>query len=132
VLRATEVAHNLAQQILAYDHTYFIVLVSCNSFELALSTELADVISRAGGFNILELAHNYEKNFGYKTTFKGIHVDDTGDDNQFYHPYAFVGINGLAPGMGFERLRSNQGFYTTTGDQPYAEMFVNLRWNKVL
>ena len=81
------------------------MLVSCNAFELSLSSELGEVLMRAGAFNILELVHNYDKNFGKKTTYKGLKNDGTQENNQFYHPYAFVGINGLAPGMGLEQLR---------------------------
>lgn len=31
--------------------------------------------------------------------------------------------------MGYERLRANQGFYLHTSDYPFAELWVNLRYN---
>jgi hypothetical protein len=46
-----------------------------------------------------------------------------------YHPLAFIGIPGLSPGMAFEMLRPNQGFYKHLGDQPYADLRVLLRFN---
>jgi hypothetical protein len=48
----------------------------------------------------------------------------------FYHPYAFIGIPGLAPGKGFEALRANWGFLLSVGSYAYAELRVRFRYNR--
>ena len=48
-----------------------------------------------------------------------------------HHPYAFIGIPGLSPGMGYEVLRSNQGFYLHTSNYPFADILVRLRYNSL-
>jgi len=48
----------------------------------------------------------------------------------FYHPYAFIGIPGLAPGKGFEALRANWGFHLSVGSYAYAELRVRFRYNR--
>jgi hypothetical protein len=58
-------------------------------------------------------------------------TNQTYTQHNLYHPYSFIGIPGLPPGHGFEKLRSNQGFYLTTANQPFAEMVVRLRWNRL-
>ena len=79
------------------------------------------------------MTNHYSSRFGNLTTFLNIY-----DKNQvrqprtnLYHPYAFVGIPGLSAGMGFERLRSNQGFYLNATIYPYADLTVRLRYNSL-
>jgi hypothetical protein len=52
--------------------------------------------------------------------------------HNLYHPYVFVGIPGLSPGMGFEVMRPNQGFYKSLANQPYAELRIILRFSSLL
>jgi hypothetical protein len=74
------------------------------------------VLADCGALNILEFANHYSARFGNSTTYWGIFEKQKYKQHNLYHPYVFVGIPGLSPGMGFERLRSNQGFYLTTAN----------------
>ena len=76
---------------------------------------------------------NYFSTFhGNKTTFNNWFGQDMFPKHNLYHPYAFVGIPGLSPGMGFEIMRSNQGYYLSLANQPYAEMRIILRYSSLL
>lgn len=88
------------------------------SFRLDLrdNRELGDVLGHCGALNILEFANHFSPRFGNSTTYRGLFDKEIYPKHNLYHPYAFVGIPGLSPGMGFERLRSNQGFYMTLAD----------------
>lgn len=119
----------MARRIKMYDMNYFIVVISQYSWEEQFSKELGEVLGGCGAFNILEFANHFAPRFGNGTTYLGLFEKDNWPRHNKYHPYAFVGIPGLSPGLGFEKLRSNQGFYLTTANQPYAELKVRLRWN---
>ena len=85
-----------------------------------------------GAFNIAEISKHFSPRFGNKTTFDDIYNDNRFTKTNEYHPYAFVGIPGLSPGMGYEMLRSNQGFYLhTETTYPYADLKVRLRYNSL-
>lgn len=80
----------------------------------------------------MEFTNHYSPRFGNKTYVRGVGDTDPFIHTNFGHPYAFVGIPGLPPGKGFERLRSNQGFYLSRGTVPYAELKVKLRYNNLI
>ena len=121
----------MAQRIRAYNYNYFIVVVSQHSWELQFSKELGEALLHCGALNIAEMAAHFSPRFGNRTTFQDIYNNSRMTRTNEYHPYAFVGIPGLSPGMGFERLRANQGFYLHTGNYPFAELLVNLRYNSL-
>lgn len=50
----------------------------------------------------MEFSHQYSQKFGSKTTFYNFSDSDPLEKNNFYHPYAFIGIPGLPPGKGYE------------------------------
>jgi hypothetical protein len=64
--------------------------------------ELGDVIMSCGGFAIGEFMNHYSARFGKKTAVRYINDTDPFLHTNFYHPYAFIGIPGLAPGKAFE------------------------------
>jgi hypothetical protein len=43
-----------------------------------------------------------------------------------------MGIPGLPIGKGFENLRTNQGFFLSTGNVPYADLKIKLRFNNLI
>ncbi|CDW74032.1 UNKNOWN [Stylonychia lemnae] len=127
-----QVSHNLARKIKEYDNKYFIVLVSQNAWELRFSKELGEALMQCGALNIMEFTNHFSAVFGEKTHVRGLHDSDPLVNSNFYHPYAFIGIPGLPPGMGFESLRSNQGFHMSIGTFAYAELRVRLRFNRLI
>ncbi|TNV82359.1 hypothetical protein FGO68_gene16422 [Halteria grandinella] len=123
-----EAAHRLAKRIKMYDSNYFIIIVSQNAWENNFSKELGNVLMNCGAFVVEEFINHYSTRFGQKTTYR--HINDTNPltFTNFYHPYAFIGIPGLAPGRAQEILRSNVGFHLQKGNYPPAELRVRLRY----
>ena len=105
------------------------MVVSQYAWEPYFSLELGEALMHCGALNIAEMATHFSPRFGNKTTFEDFYSKSRFTRTNMYHPYAFVGIPGLSPGQGFERLRANQGFYLHDGDYPYADLFINLRYN---
>ena len=62
-----------------------------------------------GALNIMEMMNHFSPRFGNLTTFFNIYDNEQvrKPKTNLYHPYVFVGIPGLSPGMGFEKLRAN-------------------------
>ncbi len=114
----------MAQKILSYNSSYFIVIISGNAWELYFSQELGNAIMGCGGLNIMEFANHYSVHFGEKTRHRNLTDTDPFTHTNFYHPYAFVGIPGLPKGKGFESLRQNAGFFLNVGTVPPAEVTV--------
>jgi hypothetical protein len=59
----------------------------------------------------MEFTNFFSAFHGNKTTFHDWFDKSLFPRHNLYHPYAFIGIPGLSPGMGFEMLRPNQGYY---------------------
>ena len=83
-----------------------------------------------GALSIAELNNHFSPRYGNKTVAEDIYRNSKEIRTNEYHPYAFVGIPGLSPGMGYEMLRSNQGFYLhNETTYPYADLKVRVRYN---
>lgn len=76
--------------------------------------------------------NHYSPRFGQKTTFRQMNDTDAMVHTNFYHPYAFIGIPGLAPGRAMEMLRPNIGFHLARGNFPSAELRVRLRFQPLV
>lgn len=101
------VSNEMARKIKEYGYNYFVVIVSNYSWEQFFSKELAEVLQNCGAMNILEFSSHFSPKYGNKTTDYGIFDSALFPKNNLYHPYAFIGIPGLSPGMAFELLRPN-------------------------
>jgi hypothetical protein len=99
----------MAKTIKKFSKNYdcFIIIVSSIVWEPFFSQELGELISNAGGLQIMEFTHFFSAGHGNKTTFHDWFRTDRFPKHNLYHPYAFVGIPGLSPGMAFEKLRPN-------------------------
>ena len=124
-------AKEMAQRIRAYDYNYFIVVLSQYSWEVQFSKELGEALLHCGAFNVAEMTGLFSPRYGNKTTFEDVYNTSRFTRTNEHHPYAFVGIPGLSPGMGYERLRANQGFYLHTSNYPFADLLVRLRYNSL-
>ena len=123
----------MATTIRKYDYNYFVVVVSQYQWEQQFSKELGEALMHCGALNAMEMTNHFSPRFGNMTTFLNIYDKQQVRQprTNLYHPYAFVGIPGLSAGMGFERLRANQGFYLNAAIYPYADLTVRLRYNSL-
>lgn len=64
--------------------------------------ELGEVLMSCGGFAMKEWVHHFSSRFGQKTAVKNVNDTNPFLFTNFYHPFAFIGIPGLAPGKAFE------------------------------
>ena len=101
------ISRTMAEKIREYDYNYFIVVLSNYAWEPFFSKELGEALHHCGALNIAEMTYHFSPRFGNGTTFEDIYNKSKYTRTNKYHPYAFVGIPGLSPGQGYERLRSN-------------------------
>lgn len=90
------------------------------------------MLENCGAFQIMEFTNHFSKHFGNKTTYHNWFENNMFRKHNLMHPYAFIGIPGLSPGMGFEIMRPNQGFYRSLANMPYADLKVVLRFSTLL
>jgi hypothetical protein len=98
-------------------------------WEFDFSVEFGDQLQRYGGFYIKEFQYQYSRRFSEHTRRRHLEFEDIAELNNFYHPFAFIGIKGLSPGMAYESIRSNQGYFLEVSPQPQAELTVFLDYN---
>ncbi len=55
-----------------------------------------------GAFSVMEFINHFSPRFGQKTAVRQELDPDPFIHTNLYHPYAFIGIPGLAPGRAFE------------------------------
>lgn len=111
------------------DEESIIILVSCNTWEDTFSIDLGNQLQRFGGFYIKEFQFQYTRQFSEHTRQRDLRFTDIAELKNMYHPFAFIGIKGMSPGMAFESIRSNQGYYMSPSPQPPAELTVFLSYN---
>jgi len=124
-----QASNDLANKILSYDSGYFIILVSCVSWERFITETLVKTLLNCGASNIIEFFNEYRRTFSNETQNTDFYSQTEYSITNFKHPYAFIGIPNIGPGNGFESLRSNIGYYLIKGKYPYAELWVRLKFN---
>lgn len=92
----------MAKKIRSYDSNYFIVVVSNYAWESYFSKELADTLENCGAFLIKEFAITASARFGNFTRITDFQNTYNLYQTKLFHPYAFIGIQGLPPGRGYE------------------------------
>lgn len=100
-------ANNMAETIARFDQTHFIIVVSNYAWESYFSEELGRTLENCGAFLIKEFLHLAAARFGDFTRVHDFASHEQLHKTKLYHPYAMIGIPGLAPGMAYEQLRSN-------------------------
>ena len=119
----------IAQKLISLDEDSIIIIVSSNVWEDQFSIELGDQLQKFGGFYIKEFQYQYSRRFSEHTRRRHLKFEDISEKNNFYHPLAFIGIKNIPPGMAFESIRSNQGYFMEVSPQPQAELTVFLDYN---
>jgi hypothetical protein len=124
----------MAKKIREFDSSHFIIVTSNYAWESYFSDDLGRTLENCGAFLIKEFTYLSAARYG---NFSRVYTDNILSHEKLYktklfHPYAFIGIPGLPPGMAFEQLRSNQGVYLEIPTTPYAELKVRLRFNSIL
>ena len=127
-----KIATDMATHIHRFDSTHFIVVTSNYAWESYFSEELGRTLENCGAFLIKEFMNMATARFGNLTRIYDFQSKEILHKTKLYHPYAFIGIPGLAPGMGYEQLRSNQGIYMERSPLPFAELNVRLRFNTLI
>ena len=115
--------------------------MSCYGWEKYINNEVINLLSEFGALGILEFKNiletdysdplylnwqNLNKNFNYNNKLN--------INNQlvsyrpYHHPYAFIGIRNLKPGMGFESIRTNKANLMSNKNIPTADIRVRLKY----
>lgn len=102
-------ANDMAKKIREYDSSHFIIVTSNYAWESYFSDDLGRTLENCGAQLIKEFTYLAAARYG---NFTRVYSNDFLSHDKLYktklfHPYAFIGIPGLPPGMGYEQLRSN-------------------------
>mmetsp|Transcript_3050 Transcript_3050/g.3633 ORF Transcript_3050/g.3633 Transcript_3050/m.3633 type:complete len:359 (-) Transcript_3050:175-1251(-) len=119
----------ISLKLIELDSDFIIIIVSSNQWENTFSISLGDQLQRYGGFYIKEFQYQYSRLFSEHTRHRNLKFEDISEVNNFFHPFCFIGIKGLKPGMAYESIRSNQGYFMQESPQPQAELTVFLEYN---
>ncbi|CAI2368390.1 unnamed protein product [Moneuplotes crassus] len=120
---------SITEKLGALDGESIIVIVSNNVWEDDFSIELGNQLQKFGGFYIKEFQYQYSRRFSEHTRSRHLKFEDISEQNNYFHPFAFIGIKGIPPGMAYESIRSNQGYFLEESAQPQAELNVFLEYN---
>jgi hypothetical protein len=116
----------LYNKLLSLTEDKLFILVSCYGWEKYFTPELADLLTKYGALNILELkTYLTKEDLDTKINQKSVL-----NNHYYYHPYAFVGIPNIGPGNGYESFRTNKGHYLSTNNLPSAELVIKFKYNK--
>ena len=120
---------DIFNKLVEIDEDHIIIIVSWNMWEFDFSIALGDQLQKFGGVYIKEFQYQYSRRFSEQTRRRFLNYIDISERKNFYHPFAFIGIKGIKPGMAFESIRSNKGYYLQESPQPKAELTVFLYYN---
>ncbi|CAE8741854.1 unnamed protein product [Polarella glacialis] len=114
-LRTYDTHRNRSQALLMADHlrlynaSYFVVVASAIAWEWHAPRSLVQAMEFCGAFHFGQWAHIFAERMHYSSNSSDL--QQTATQQEFGHPYAFMGIPGIGSGMGWESLAYNSGHY---------------------
>ncbi len=119
-MHSREASEDMAKKLRAQDHSALIVVVSADAWEMRATKVLVDAMEYCGAYHFGQWTYV----FAEEEHFRSINsdLDQTASQEQFGHPYAFVGIPGIGTGNGWESLALNTGHYRTYGKAAHAHI----------
>lgn len=99
----------MSKDIRRFNNTHFVFVASTISWEWHAPRSLVQQMERCGAYSFGQWAHIFAEQEHFASNFSDL--QQTASQDEFGHPYAFVGVPGLGTGMGFEALTHNSGHY---------------------
>jgi len=99
----------MAQHLRTFNASYFVVVASTIAWEWQAPRTLVQTMEFCGAYHFGQWAHIFAEQVHYRSNTSDL--QQTASQQEFGHPYAFVGIPGIGSGMGWESLMYNTGHY---------------------
>lgn len=102
-------ALEMSRDIRAFNQSYFVVVASTIAWEWHATRSLAQTMEFCGAYHFGQWAHTFAESPHYESSMSDMQRSSSQDE--FGHPFAFIGIPGLGTGLGWESLMLNTGHY---------------------
>lgn len=108
-----EAALEMSRDLRLFNHSSFVVVVSTIAWEWRATASLARAMEFCGAYHFGQWAYIFAEQPHYPSPKSDL--DQTASQQEFGHPYAFIGIPGIGAGMGWESLHYPTGHYLAEG-----------------
>lgn len=99
----------MAEHIRFYNASFLIVVASTIAWEWQAPRTLVQTMEFCGAYHFGQWAYTFAEQVHYRSNSSDL--QQTASQEQFGHPYAFIGIPGIGTAMGWESLMYNTGHY---------------------
>jgi len=107
--RNADSSRTMSKDLRRFNHTNVVFIASTIAWEWHATRALAKQMQYCGAFHFGQWSHIFAEQPHYHSPDSDL--DQSASQQEFSHPYAFVGIPGLGTGMGYESLMLNTGHY---------------------
>lgn len=109
VHRSRDESVNMSKAIRQFNQSFFVVVVSGIAWEWHASRTLARTLEFCGAYHFGQWTHVFAEQAHYQSPISDL--QQSASQDEFGHPYAFIGIPGIGTAMGWESLMYNTGNY---------------------
>jgi len=106
----------MSKDIRRFNQTFFIVVASAIAWEWHAPQSLVKTMEFCGAYHFGQWAHIFGEQKHYESPASDL--QQTASQEEFGHPYAFIGIPGIGTGNGWESLMHNTGHYLPINAKP--------------
>jgi len=107
--RSREASVRMSKDIRQFNQSFFVVVASTIAWEWHASRTLARTLEFCGAYHFGQWSHVFAEQGHYESFVSD--VQQAAGQDEFGHPYAFIGIPGIGTAMGWESLMYNTGNY---------------------
>eukprot|EP00929_Paragymnodinium_shiwhaense_P070176 TRINITY_DN35528_c0_g1_i1.p1 TRINITY_DN35528_c0_g1~~TRINITY_DN35528_c0_g1_i1.p1 ORF type:complete len:712 (-),score=75.35 TRINITY_DN35528_c0_g1_i1:148-2283(-) len=99
----------MSKDIRLFNSSFFVVVVSSIAWEWHAGRTLARTMEYCGAYHFGQWAHVFAEQSHYESPISDL--QQVASQDEFGHPYAFIGIPGIGTGHGYESLMYSTGHY---------------------
>jgi len=102
----------MSKDIRTFNESYFVFVASTIAWEWSAARALANTMEYCGAYHFGQWVHIFSEQPHYESPKSDL--QQTASQDEFGHPYVFIGIPGIGTGHGYESLMFNTGHYIPT------------------
>lgn len=106
----------MSQHLRAFNASYFVVVASTIAWEWQAPRSLVQAMEFCGAYHFGQWAYIFAEQIHYSSNASDL--QQTASQQEFGHPFAFVGIPGIGAGHGYESIMYNTGHYLAKNVKP--------------
>jgi len=106
----------MSQHLRAFNASYFVVVTSTIAWEWQVPRSLVQAMEFCGAYHFGQWAYIFAEQLHYSSNASDL--QQTASQQEFGHPFSFIGIPGIGSGHGYESLMYNTGHYLAKTVKP--------------